>query len=115
MKKLLCVCLAALQISGCASLQPVPMTPGSLERTSVRVGDQVAVTTAGKIHRFEVTSLTPERLCGNDACVSAAEIQAIDRREVNKGETAVVVIALVVFAALLAVASRGPFSFPIGL
>ena len=104
--RLICVLVASLQLSGCTTLNTLPYPQGRFEDGLVRPGDRVVLTA---IHgedrrreerRFEVTSVTPEQICGRAECIPADAVESIQREEFSIGRTVGLVLAIALMAAI---------------
>jgi hypothetical protein len=100
MKKSICLLVIGLHLAGCTTLNAVPYSNSVFEGEAVRKGDQVVLATTGGERRFEVTSVTPEQICGKDECVRTEAIESVKREEFSASKTAAAVggIALAVLA-----------------
>ena len=114
MKRLICMLVVSLHLTGCTTLSTVPSSEGTFERNPVRKGDQVVLTTIRgedrfrDVHRFEVTSVTPDEICGKDECVRVDAIETLQRQEFNARKTAALVAGIVLI--VLAVGTRSPLA-----
>ena len=110
MKKLVQQLLAAcvvLSMAGCTTLQPLAVDPSQLAST-LKPGDKVEVTTAsGQQLQFKVDSVDASGLRGGGQQLAYADIQSIDRKEVDTGRTMWVVLGIVAAGAVAAAAGGG--------
>ena len=88
MKRLISVLVVMFHVAGCTTLTTVPYSQGTFEKDPVHQGDQVVLATTGGERRFEVTSVTPEQICGKDECVRAEAIESVERQEFSALKTA---------------------------
>ena len=106
MKRLICMLVVSLYLAGCTTLSTVPYSGGTFEKDRVRKGDQVVLTTIRgeyrfrDVHRFQVTSVTPEQICGKDECFRADAIETVQRQEFDALKTAALVAGIALIFAL---------------
>jgi hypothetical protein len=98
--RLICVLVMSLHLAGCTTLSAVPYSRETFEKEPVRKGDEIIVKTTGA--RIQVTSVTPEQICGEHECVRAEAIESFERQEFSALKTAALMagIVLIVVAAM---------------
>ena len=96
---------AAILLSGCTSLQRVPVTSSGRPTTplAVKVGDQVRLYTRhGEKIEFQVTAIDPDALSGKGLRVLNRDITRLEVRRPDKGRTFTLTASLVGGAATIA-------------
>jgi len=105
MRKLTLIFLFIFTTS-CTSLNPVKMSASQLQHKIenmdiVKPGKEIKVYTAnGKVHEFEVTSVSKTHITGKNISIPIKDIVALETREFSGGKTTLLVgsIGLVVYA-----------------
>ena len=106
MKRLICLLVVSLHLAGCTTLSTVPYSGGRFEKDPIRKGDQVVLTTIHgeyrfrDLHRFQVTSVTPDEICGKDECFRTDAIETVQRQELDGLKTAGLVAGIALIFAL---------------
>ena len=95
MKKLICILVGTLYLAGCTTMNAVPVAQGKFVKDSIREGDQIVLLTNHDQHRFIVTSVTPQQICGKDKCVRIEEVESVTRQEFSALKTAGLVVGIV--------------------
>jgi len=107
MKRLICALVASLHLAGCTTLTTLPYPQGRFDDGLVRPGDQVVLTTirgedrSRQERRLEVTSVTPEQICGKDECFAVEAVESVQRKEFSPGRTLGLVAGIVLLAAVM--------------
>jgi len=105
MKNLLCVCVAALHLSACTTLNTMPYTAEAVAKKPIREKENVVLTTKDyTLHRLFVTRVTPEEICENEKCIRTREIEVIQREELSVANT---VGLILLTTAILAISVAG--------
>lgn len=100
----------AAQLAACTSLQPLPSTGGPPYQ-ALHAGDEVRIVTRdGKAHEFKVTGAPEGSVCGAGQCIGVSDIASIDRRDIDGGRTALLIVGILLLV-VLGVAAGSP---PIG-
>ena len=108
MKKLLCVCLAALHLTACTTLNSMPYTAEALEKKPIREKEKVVLTTKDyTLHRMFVTRVTPEEICESQRCVRTEDINVVQRQEISLVNTVGVVLLVALILAIPLASSMG--------
>jgi hypothetical protein len=80
-------------VAACTTVIPVPSSGPGGDLFGIAVGDRVVITTKRRVeHVFDVASVTPESICGEDECVRVSDIEGIGRHEVDALPTAGMVL-----------------------
>ena len=95
MKKLICILVGTLYLASCTTMNAVPVAQGKFVKDSIREGDQIVLLTNHDQHRFIVTSVTPQQICGKDKCVRTEEVESVTRQEFSALKTAGLVVGIV--------------------
>ncbi len=103
-------CLIVCMIGGCTTLQPVANVPGDLSQHFgdggvLKPGDRVVVTTtSGAKHQFRVSSVHDGAIYGDRDPIPFSEIASVQRREINGGNTSLLVLLILAVVGGLAAA-----------
>jgi hypothetical protein len=102
--------VAVSYLSGCSTLQSVPLAPSS-GKPAVEVGESVVVTTkSGQKKSFTVTSVETDALVGANSRVSYAEIERLEVKrggEMTPGKRGLLIGAAVLGVIAVAAAAGG--------
>jgi hypothetical protein len=105
-RQLLAACVA-LSMVACSSIQPLSVNASQLAST-LKPGDQVEIVTAsGQQLQFKVQNVDATGIQGGGQRVAYADIQAINRKQMDTKRTAWIVLGVVAAGALAAAAGGG--------
>jgi hypothetical protein len=94
---------AGLLLSGCTTMQSVPVPIPSGPAIAVQVGDHIEVQTKnGQTLTFQVTQIEPAALAGKDIRVKYDDIAGLQVKRVDKVRTAALTIGIIAGVVLVA-------------
>lgn len=98
----LSVVCVSLAMTGCMTLQPLPVDSKHLS-SALNAGDKVeVVTTKGQQLEFAVEKIDEQGVHGGGQHVAYGDIRSISRKQISAGRTALVVLGVVAAGALAA-------------
>lgn len=106
---------ASLLLTGCTTMQSVPVPRQSGEPPAVHVGDQVEVQTKqGRTLAFQVTQIETAALIGKDVRVNFRDIAGLQLKRVDKTRTGATIITVGLLTGLVILLSHGVAFMPSG-